>query len=170
MKNPRNALTLKTLINGFYLGPVHLLTNLLWVITSVLSINSFAQTHSKEDFEYMSKTFDGAWVISASKETIRLRIEPTGISLLVNDADYFRGAVITDINKEENAITFEFDNQQFSITKTGPSYIKFGISGDILVGERARRLSKQDHDVLDIWYKFEPNPCGNFNQFCEESE
>jgi hypothetical protein len=128
-----------------------------------------AQIHSAEDRAYMSKMFDGVWFVSASSETIRIRIEKEGLSVLVDESVYFREATVTDINREENAITFEYNNQQFSLTRiAGTDLIKIGMDTDILRGERSRRLSSQDNETLNVWYNFKPDPCGNFNQFCED--
>ncbi len=130
-----------------------------------------AQIHSQEDRSYMSKMFDGVWFVSTSSESIQIRIEKDGLSVLVDDADYFRGATVTDINREDNAITFEYDNRQFSLTRiAGTDWIKISTDTNILRGERSRRLSNQDNEVLDIWYNFKPNPCGNFNQFCDDQQ
>lgn len=140
-----------------------------WAVLLVaLSSASLAQQHTDSDRNYMSSLFDGVWFLSATQEILRIRIEPVGLSILIGEEMYLRDAEIVDINREEKAITFNHEEDVFTIARVGNS-IRFSMpAGVILMAERSRRLTKQDIETLDFWYQFKPNPCGMFNQHCEE--
>lgn len=146
------------------------LSALLFVFMSALLCSAAtAQQHTKEDLQFIAENFDGVWFVNTSKENVRIRTESVGVSILIDESFFMRDAEVVDVNREERAITFKYEDQLYTITKVAASYIRLSGPESTFIAERSRRLAPSDNEVLDIWVNSAKSDCGMFGQFCDEA-